>query len=217
MRTQRELILEAVEALETLLGQGVGEQLEVLLQSPTHPPASSTELERAQQLTSLLGHRNRVEKKKGWDDLGWTRPKPLWPRRRLVQHEGLEGVVNQIDARHRADDARRKRRQSNGVGVNEGMEGVLVEEADSSEEVGVKVEAGKKWKVRKGRFGGGSGSAGGIDVDRLLQILHGLSKEDQDLFKRDVGKHGGSDVSSVEDGLTEVPARVEDLAETPCS
>ena len=43
---------------------------------------------------------------------------------------------------------------------DEGMEGVLVEEADSSEEVGVKVEAGKKWKVRKGRFGGGSGSAG---------------------------------------------------------
>ena len=64
VRTQRELILEAVEALETLLGQGVGEQLEVLLQSPTHPPASPTELERAQQLTSLLGHRNRIEKKK---------------------------------------------------------------------------------------------------------------------------------------------------------
>ena len=39
------------------------------------------------------------------------------------------------------------------------MEGVFVEEADSGEEVGVQAEGGKKRKVGKGRFGGGSGSA----------------------------------------------------------
>ena len=108
-------------------------------------------------------------------------------------------------------------RRGGGVAQGEDMEGVLVE-ADSSEEVGVKGWK-KKRKVRKGRFGGGLGSAGRSDVNRLLEILYGLSEEDQDLFKRNMGRHGRSDVSSMEDGPTEVgvPTRVEDLAETPCS
>ena len=59
------------------------------------------------------------------------------------------------------------------------MEGVLVEEADSVEEVGVQAEGGKKRKVGKGRFGGGSGSARGMGVAQLLKILHGMSEEDQ--------------------------------------
>ena len=55
-KTQRDLILEAVEALKALLGQGVGIQLVALIQEHIPPPPQVTlpsspyELERAQQL-----------------------------------------------------------------------------------------------------------------------------------------------------------------------
>ena len=58
-KTQRDLILEAVEALKTLLGQGVGTQVVDLTQehfpSPPQvtPPGSPSELERAQHLARL--------------------------------------------------------------------------------------------------------------------------------------------------------------------
>ena len=86
----------------------------------------------------------------------------------------MKGLVNQIDAHHREDDARRER----GQGGNDGMEGVFVEEVDSGEEVGVQAEGGQKRKMGKDRFGGGSSSARGI--------------------RRNMGPHGGDDVSSVE-------------------
>ena len=41
-RTQRELILEAVEALKTLLGQGVGTQVVDLIQEHSLPPPQVT-------------------------------------------------------------------------------------------------------------------------------------------------------------------------------
>ena len=60
-KTQRDLILEAVEALRTLLGQGVGTQVVDLIQEhilpppQVTPPSSPSELERAQHLAKLLG------------------------------------------------------------------------------------------------------------------------------------------------------------------
>ena len=95
----------------------------------------------------------------------------------MLQQE-LKGLVNQIDAHHREDD-RRERSQ----GRNDAMEGVFVEEADSGEEVGVQAEGGKKRKVGKGKFGGGSGSAIGITPAQLLELLRGMSEEDQNTFK----------------------------------
>ena len=59
-----------------------------------------------------------------------------------------------------------------------------------------------------------------MDVGRLFEIQHGLLEEDQDLFKRNMGNHGGRDVSSMEEGLAEVgvpPTRVDDPAGTPLS
>ena len=50
-------------------------------------------------------------------------------------------------------------------------------------------EDGAGMAVGKGRFGAGSGSAGRMDVNRLLEISNGLSEEDQDLFKRNMGNH----------------------------
>ena len=41
-RTQRELILEAIEALKTLLGQGVGTQVVDLIQEHIPPPPQVT-------------------------------------------------------------------------------------------------------------------------------------------------------------------------------
>ena len=72
-----------------------------------------------------------------------------------ILQQQMKGLASQIDAHHREDDARRERRK----GGNDGMEGVFVEEADSGEEVGVQAEGGKRRKVGKGRFDGGSSSA----------------------------------------------------------
>ena len=43
-----------------------------------------------------------------------------------------------------------------------------------------------------------------------------MSEEDQNTFKRNMGPHGGRDVSSVEGDNPQVGVRVEDLSETPC-
>ena len=77
-------------------------------------------------------------------------------------------------------------------------------------------EGGEKRKVGKGRFGGGSSSARGISPDPLLELLRGTSEEDQNTFKRNMGTHGGSDVSSVEGDNPQIGVRVEDPAGTPC-
>ena len=124
----------------------------------------------------------------------------------------MKGLVNQIDAHHREDDARRERSQ----GGNDGVEGVFVEEADCGEEVGVQADGGKMRKVGKGRFGGGSSSARRMNPDRLLELLHGVSEEDQATLKRNMGPHGGDELSSVEGDLSPVGVLVEDSAETLC-
>ena len=129
----------------------------------------------------------------------------------ILQQE-MKGLADQIDAHHREDDARRERSQ----GQNDAMDGVFVEEADSGEEVRVQAEGGKKRKVGKGSFGGGSGSARGVCPAQLLELLRGMSEEDQNTFKRNMGPHGGDDVSSVEGDNPQVGVRVEDSAETPC-
>ena len=128
----------------------------------------------------------------------------------ILQQE-MKGLVNQIHAYHREGDARRERSQ----GGNDGVEGVFVEEADSGEEVWVQADGGKRRKVGKGRFGGGSSSASGMCPARLLELLHGMSEEDQATFKRNMGPHGGDDVSFIE-GDNPGGIRVADSAETPC-
>ena len=82
--------------------------------------------------------------------------------------------------------------------------------------LGVQAEGGKKRKVGKGRFCGGSGSARGISPAQFLELLRGMSEEDQNTFKRNMGPHGGDDVSSVEGDNPQVGVPVEDPAETPC-
>ena len=72
----------------------------------------------------------------------------------------------------------------------------------SGEEVGI--QAG--WQKEED----GQGSA------PLLEFLHGTSKEDQATFKRNMGPHGGDDVSSMEGDNPPVGVRVEDSAATPC-
>ena len=117
-------------------------------------------------------------------------------------------------AHHREDDARRERSQGF-RDQNDAMDGVFVEEADSGE-VGVQAEGGKKRKVGKGRCGGGSGSARGISPAQLLELLRGVSEEDQNTLKRNMGPHGGDDGSSMAGDNPQVGVRVEDPAETLC-
>ena len=90
-----------------------------------------------------------------------------------------------------------------------------MEEADSGEEVGVQADGGKMRKVGKSRFGGGSSSARVMCLARLLELLHGMSEEDQATFKRNMEPHGGDVVSSIE-GDNPGGLRVVDSAETPC-
>ena len=157
-KTQRDLSLEAVEALKALFGQGVGTQVVDLIQEHIQPPPkvtpprSPSEFERAQHLAKLLGDKSsggeekvskaRLAVAETEDDLS------------ILQQE-MKGLVNDIDYHHREDDARREISQ----GGNDGMEDVFVEEADSGGEVGVQADGGKRRKVGKGRFGGGSSSA----------------------------------------------------------
>ena len=96
----------------------------------------------------------------------------------------MKGLSNQIDAHHREDDPRRERSQ----GRSDAVEGVFVEEVDGGEEVGVQAEGGKKRKMGKGRFGGGSSSARAMCPAQLLELLHGMSEEDQATFKRNMGR-----------------------------
>ena len=155
-----------------------------------------TDLERAQQLAKLLEEKARLEKKiQGEEDnVSKVRSVSKAEDDLSVSQQEMRGLSFQIDARHREDDARRKKNQSRG----DDMEGVFVEEVDSGEEVGVQADGGKRRKVGKGRFGGGLSSARGMSPARLLELLLGVSEEDQATFKRNMGPHGGDDLSSIE-------------------
>ena len=152
-RTQRELIFEAVEALKTLLGQGVGSQVVDLIQENIPPPPqvtlpnSPSELERAQHLAKLLGDKLKLDTsiQEGMEKVSKARLAAAEAEDDLsTSHQELKGLVDQIDAHQREDVARRERRQGSGSGGSQSddMEGVFVEEADSEEAVGVRAEGG---------------------------------------------------------------------------
>ena len=71
---------------------------------------------------------------------------------------------------------------------------------------------GKRRRV--GRFGGGSRPS--IPTpDSVLELLRGMSEEDQATFKRNYGPYGG-DVSSLEGDKPQVGVHGQDMTETPC-
>ena len=139
-KTQRDKILEAVEALRLLLGQGVCSQVEDLIQDhippppKVTPPHSPTELERAQQLAKLLEEKARLEKKIRGKEEQVSKAKLAVSKAEddlSISQQELRGLSFQIDAHHREDDARWEKNQSR----DDDMEGVFVEEVDSGEEV----------------------------------------------------------------------------------
>ena len=77
----------------------------------------------------------------------------------------------------------------------------FVGEAGSSEEVGVRVEVGKRRKVaRQGRFsGGGGGSGGRLDVEEAIRQLHLLSEEDRERCIRPFTVQSDEDLSGLSD------------------
>ena len=150
-----------------------------LIQEHVPPPPQVT----PQHLATLLGHKARLDKsiQEEKDKVSKARLAVAEAEDDLsILQQEKKGLVNQIDPHHREDDARRERSQ----GGNDDMEGVFVEEADSGEEVCVQAHGGKRRKVGKGRFGGGLRSARGKSPARLLELLHGMSEEDQATFKR---------------------------------
>ena len=185
-KTQRDKILEAVEGLRLLLGQGVCSQVEDLIQDhvlpppKVSPPHSPTELERAQQLAKLLEEKARLEKKIQGEEEQVSKAKLAVSKAEddlSISQQELRGLSFQIDAHHREDDARREKNQSRG----DDMEGVFVDEVDSGEEVGVQADGGKRRRV--GRFGGGS-SPPRATPGYVLELIRGMSEEDQATFKR---------------------------------
>ena len=100
----------------------------------------------------------------------------------------------------------------------------FVEEAGSSEEVGVRVEFGKRRKVaREGRFfWGGVGSGGrGLDVKDSIRQLRCLSEVDRGRCMRAYAVPSDVEVSSLSDensggAATRVAPLIGESALTPC-
>ena len=90
-----------------------------------------------------------------------------------------------------------------------------MEEVDSGEEAGVQADGGKRRRVGKGRFGGGSSSLR-VNPDYLMELLRGMSEEDKITFRRNYGPYGGDDVSSLEGDKPQVGVHGQDMTETPC-
>ena len=187
--------------------------------SGTHSPApkgysphSPTELERAQQLAKLLEEKARLEKKIQGEEEKVSKARLAVSKAEddlSISQQELRGLSFQIDAHHREDDARREKNQSRGVD----MEGVFDEEVDSGEEVGVQADGGKRRRV--GRFGGGS-NASIQTPESMMELLRGMSEENQATFKRNMGSHGVDDVSSLEGDKPQVGVHGQDMTETPC-
>ena len=146
-KTQRDKIIEAVEVLRLLLGQGICSQAEDLIQEhipplpKVTPPHSPTELERAQHLAKLLEDKARLEKKIQGEEEKVSKARLAVSKAEddlSISQQELRGLTFQIDAHHREDDARREKNQSR----DDDMEGVFVEEVDSGEEVGVQADGG---------------------------------------------------------------------------
>ena len=187
-KTQRDKIIEAVEALRSLLGQGVcSQEVEDLIQehipplpkvTPLSPPLPIPLLNLSvlSNLPSCLKKtpdRTRLAKQ-GWRCL----------RQRMIcpfSQQEMRGLSFQIDAHHREDDARREKNQSR---VDD-MEGVFVEEVDSGEDGGVQADGGKRRRV--GRFGGGSTSFYCLLRITVMELLRGMSEENQATFMRNIG------------------------------
>ena len=109
-KTQRDLILEAVEALKAFLGQGVGTQVVDLIQEHIPPPLqvtlprSPSESEQAQHLATLLGKKARLDKsiQEGEEKVSKARLAVAEDEDDLsILQQEMKGLVNQIDAHHR--------------------------------------------------------------------------------------------------------------------
>ena len=77
----------------------------------------------------------------------------------------------------------------------------------------VQADGGEQRRV--GRFGGGS-SPPRVTPDYLMELLRGMSEENQATFKRNMGSHGFDDVSSLEGDKPQVGVHGQDMTETPC-
>ena len=216
-KSQRDKIIEAVQVLRLLLGQEVCSQVEDLIQEhipappKVTPPHSPTELERAQHLAKLLEDKAKLEKKIQGEEEKVSKAKLAVAEAEddlSISQQELRGLTFQIDAHHREDDARREKNQSR----DEDMEGVLVEEVDSGEEVGVQVDGGKRRRVN--RFGAGS-SPPRTTPSYVMELIRGMSAEDQATFQRNYGPFGGDD-GSLEGDKPPVGVHGQDMAETPC-
>ena len=217
-KTQRDRIIEAVEVLRLLLGQGVCSQVENLIQEhippppKVTPPHSPTELERAQHLAKLLEDKARLEKKIQGEEEKVSKARLAVSKAEddlSISQQELRGLTFQIDAHHREDDARREKNMSRG----DDMEGVFVDEIDSGEDGGVQADGGKRRRV--GRFGGGSRPSVPTP-GYVMELLRGMSEENQATFMRNLGSHGLDDVSSLEGDKPQVGVLGQDMTETPC-
>ena len=216
-KTQRDRIIEAVEVLRLLLGQGVCSQVENLIQEHIPPPQRlllpipllnlsvlsilPSCWKMKADLNKIQGAEEKVSKarlavSKAEDDLS-------------ISQQEVRGLTYQIDAHHREDDARREKNMSRG----DDMEGVFVDEIDSGEDGGVQADGGKRRRV--GRFGGGSRPSVPTP-GYVMELLRGMSEENQATFMRNLGSHGLDDVSSLEGDKPQVGVLGQDMTETPC-
>ena len=136
---------------------------------------------------------------------------------RMAKVDGeLQGIKDQIEALLKEEEERKERRRREEEAGGDDMEdSAFVEEAGSSEVVGVRVEVGQRRKVaRQGRFSGsGVGSGGGgLDVEEVIRQLRCLSEEDREQCMRTFAVQSDEEVSS----LSDENSRNGDSFLTPC-
>ena len=171
--------LEAVEALKTLLGQGVGTQVVELIQEhippppQVTPPGSPSESERAQHHAKLLDDKLKLDKsiQEGVERVSKARLVVAVAEDDLsILQQELKGLVTLTTGK--------MMHGGRGVGVGMMLWRVLL----LRRRIVVRRLGSRRRVAKRGRW-----ARVGLAA-RLLELLRGTSEEDHDTFKRNMGR-----------------------------
>ena len=149
-----------------MLGPEIGPQVKGLVegllpQKPASPaPTTPTHAEVVARLHELYDSEKKVNKKveEAKGRLETARAKVMEAEEGMAKVDGeLQGIQDQIKAllKEEEDRKERRRKEEEEAGGDDMEDTAFVEEAGSSEELGVRVEVGKRKVARQGRFSGG--------------------------------------------------------------
>ena len=172
--------LQAVIFLKRYIPQNLFNSFDELLRDhiPQVPPAHTpTERQRAEHFARLTAEQEKLTKR-----LQEEKERIERARAKLQEEEELEGVTRQVET-HKAEDFRRAREarvpRVEEVGPDMDIEGGT----DAGEEVGVKIEAGKKRKVVRKARSSTRASSPNMGPEDLIRAICVLSEQDTERCK----------------------------------